>query len=140
MTTTTTLNGQILGQAERATRAVLDGLLAEIGTPFVEWVGLNLLATGGPRPVDDLVEQVRTGLLEPLDDVRAAVGHLVADGLVAGSPVALTAAGAARHAAIRERIAVVTGGLYADIPAEDLATAGRVLLTVTERARAALAG
>jgi hypothetical protein len=136
--TTTALNGQILGQAERATRAVLDGLLAEIGTPFLEWVGLNLLATGGPQPVDDLVEQVRTGLLEPVDHVRAAVGHLLADGLVAGSPLALTPAGAARQAAIRERIAAVTGALYADIPAEDLATAGRVLRTVTERARATL--
>ena len=39
---------------------------------------------------------------------------------------------------IRARIEEVTSGLF-DFPADDLATAGRVLATVTERANAFLA-
>ena len=41
------LNGQDIGQAEHATRAVLDRLLARTGTQFRGWVILNLLAAGG---------------------------------------------------------------------------------------------
>ena len=45
MADTPTLNGQDIGQAERATRAVLDALLAETSTSFQSWVTLNVLAT-----------------------------------------------------------------------------------------------
>jgi hypothetical protein len=42
-TATPTLNGQDIGQAESAVRAVLTGLLARTGTQFHGWVILNLL-------------------------------------------------------------------------------------------------
>jgi hypothetical protein len=53
--------------------------------------------------------------------------------------VELTAAGRDLHRRIRARIHEVTSGLF-DFPAEDLATAGRVLAAVTARANAFLAG
>ena len=45
MTTTPTLNGRIIGQAERATRALLENLLATTGIGFQPWVALTNLAT-----------------------------------------------------------------------------------------------
>ena len=53
--------------------------------------------------------------------------------------MALTAAGAARFGQIQDAIGQVTARLYGDLPEADLATAHRVLATVTERANAELA-
>jgi hypothetical protein len=72
MSTTPTVNGQVIGQAHYATRAVLERVLARTGT------------------------------------IRASVSE-------------------------------ITARLYADLPADDLAAAGRVLAVVTERANAELA-
>ena len=54
--------------------------------------------------------------------------------------VAVTDHGADRQLLIRGEIDTITARLYGDLPAEDLATAGRVRVTVTERANAMLAG
>jgi hypothetical protein len=130
---TTPLNGQIIGQAERATRAVLDRLLTGTGTPFEDWVAINLSATTGP---DDLAGRLATGLRVDPAPILARVadaGLLAADG-------SLTPAGRARYDEIRAGLAVITERLYGDLPPEDLAVAGRVLTTVTARARAELVG
>jgi hypothetical protein len=73
-------------------------------------------------------------------DVEAAIAQLAADGAlsVESGQVALTATGQEVRRRIRARIDEVTSGLF-DFPADDLATAGRVLATVTERANAFLA-
>jgi hypothetical protein len=55
-------------------------------------------------------------------------------------PVQVTDAGRQLHGRIRAAIAEITGRLWGDLPAEDLATAGRVLSIVTARANAQLAG
>jgi hypothetical protein len=55
------------------------------------------------------------------------------------SRLRLTDQGRARNDEIRSAIAVITERLYGDIPAADLATAGRVLSLVTARANAELA-
>ncbi len=47
MTAPPTLNGQHIGEAEHAIRAVLERLLAEAGTTFHQWVALRVLAMGG---------------------------------------------------------------------------------------------
>ena len=43
------------------------------------------------------------------------------------------------HSRIRTAITEITQRLWGDLPAEDLATAGRVLAIITERANAELA-
>ncbi len=59
-TATPTLNGQDIGQAESAVRAVLTGLLARTGTPFHGWVILNLLGrSDGGLGEDELTGQAR---------------------------------------------------------------------------------
>jgi hypothetical protein len=142
MTTTPTLNGQIIGQAERSTRAVLDALLADTGTTFEQWVALNVAHDAGPEPVEaDLVQRVAAGLRIDGAAVLATFDELVTDGLVArrGGAVELTDAGGVRHDRISAGIAGIVTRLYRDLAADDLATAARVLTTITGRANAELA-
>ena len=66
MADTVILNGQDIGQAQRATSAVFDVVLAEHGTTFDGWVVLNALATGafppeGARLVPRLAAALATG-------------------------------------------------------------------------------
>ena len=56
-----------------------------------------------------------------------------------GSQLQLTDEGRGVYGQIRARVDETIGKLYADIPADDLATAGRVLTLVTARADAELA-
>ena len=76
-----------------------------------------------------------------MDRDRAAVGRalteLSAAHLIDGG--SFTEAGRERHAGIRDGIGALTARLYGDLPAEELEIAGRVLATVTARARAELA-
>jgi DNA-binding MarR family transcriptional regulator len=141
MTDTPTLSGQDIGQAERATRAVLDALLAETDTPFVDWVVLNVLATGpGALARDVLAGRLTQGL--KLDDasVEAAIDQVIGRGLVTdGDLLRLTADGQALFQRISDGIRRIAERLYGDLPPEDLATAHRVLATVTQRANAELA-
>jgi len=147
MTSTPTLNGQDIGQAESAVRAVLNRLLARTGTPFHSWVILNLLGrSGGALGEDELTGQVLHGLKIGEDAVHAAAAGLAGQGLISRAPqagggtqVALTAAGAARFEEIQDGIGEVTARLYGGLPEADLATAHRVLATVAERANAELA-
>ncbi|GAA4432021.1 hypothetical protein ACFQV2_30445 [Actinokineospora soli] len=125
------MNGQIIGQAERSTRAVLDRLLDDHATTFEQWVALNLAAGGGTR------EQITTRMTSALRLDKSTVDALFAGPLFADDT--LTAAGRERYHRIADGVAAITERLYCGIPAEDLATAARVLTTVTERADAELA-
>jgi hypothetical protein len=119
--TAPTLNGQVIGQAHFATRALLDRVLAQTGTTFEESVALNLVANHG--------------------DLTLTTAKVLADLRTQGllSDDELTDEGRARFAHISAGIADIAARLYGDLPADDLAIAGRVLATVTARARAELA-
>jgi len=76
--------------------------------------------------------------------VLTAIAELTAAELVRalpgeGSRIGLTEAGQARYRSIRTALGEVTSRLFGGLPAEDLATAGRVLTIITERANAELA-
>jgi DNA-binding MarR family transcriptional regulator len=138
---TTTLNGQILGAAENATRAVLDRLLAGTGTTFHQWVALNGTAqSGGAVDLDQLVARMVDGLKIDRAAVLATVAELSDAGLLTadGTRVTLTEAGQTRYHGIRGAVDDVTARLYGDLPEDDLATAGRVLTLITARANAEL--
>lgn len=147
MTHTPTLNGQDIGAAESAVRAVLNRLLAQTGTPFHGWVILNLLGRSDtPLSQDELTGRVVHGLKISEGVVHAAAAGLAEQGLISRDPqagggtrVALTAAGTTRFGQIQDAIGQVTARLYGGLPEADLATAHRVLATVTERANAELA-
>jgi len=82
----------------------------------------------------------------PIRVVLADNHELVRQGLVLQASAAtinpelsLTPAGTGRFQQVQDGIKQITQRLYRDLPPEDLATAHRVLATVTERANAELA-
>jgi hypothetical protein len=135
------LNPQVIGQAETALGALLGPILTEAGCTFQQWVILALIKAGGsPADRPQLVARVIDARKFAAADVEAAIARLTADGVLSSAPgtVGLTDAGQDLHRRVRARINEVTSGLF-DFPAEDLATAGRVLAIVTDRANAFLA-
>ena len=135
------LSTQAIGQAESALGALLEPLLAETGTTFQQWLVLTVTAASSAG-IDrgQLVTRIRDARKVAAATVDAAIDELTADRLVtANGLVALTEAGRARYHRIRGALEEITSRLF-DFPAEDLATAGRVLSTVTARANAMLAG
>lgn len=136
-----TLNGRVIGQAERATRTLLDVRLQGSGLAFEEWVALNQVEAGaGAYP--DVVARLAGGLKVDDATARDAVDSVrrlgLADEADTGD-LALTAAGRERFDAVIGEIETITARLYGDVPAEDLEVAGRVLTLLTERANAELA-
>jgi len=146
MSATTTLNPQVIGQAENAHGPLLARILARSGTTFHQWVALTTLAAGGGTAGRDQLVGRMTGALK-IDDAAAAeaLAGLTAAGLLQalpgdGAQVGLTPAGQARYGEIRAAVDEVIAQVYGDIPPEDLATAGRVLAQITARANELAAG
>ncbi|MFJ2270487.1 hypothetical protein ACIOHO_29765 [Streptomyces sp. NPDC087849] len=145
MSATPTVNGQVIGQAHYATRAVLKRLLATTGTTFHQSVALNVVADSGDAMERGRLVDRMTGTLKiDAEAAEAAVAELTTAGLLEEVPgstagIGLTPAGRDRRHANRAGIAEITARLYAGLPAEDLAAAGRVLTEVTARANAVLA-
>jgi hypothetical protein len=134
------LGTQVIGQAESALGALLDPLLARTGTTFHQWLVLTVTAgSGGDADRSQLVARIAGARKIADAEVDAAIDELAAAGLVrSASTVAFTEAGGqARYTQIRDALAEITARLF-DFPAEDLATAGRVLAIVTARANAEL--
>ncbi|WP_441247139.1 hypothetical protein [Kitasatospora sp. McL0602] len=144
-----TVNGQVIGQAHYATRALMERLLLPVGITFQQSVALNATvdaAVGAGDSVDrDRITARMTGALKV--DVSAAlatVAELTAAGLLETLPGDLprlraTEAGRALTRELRAEVAELTARLYGDFSAEELAVAGMVLATVTARADAELA-
>jgi hypothetical protein len=125
----TSLNPQIIGRAENAHKPLMALALAGTGTTFPQWVALRLVATG---TTFGLADEVAVALKIPAADI---VAGMVADGLLTPQE-SLTEAGRARYDEIRSTVDAIVARVYADIPAEDLEVAGRVLTTITARADA----
>ncbi len=146
MSTVPTLNGQVIGQAHYATRALLEQAVAALGVEFNQVLALNVLATG---PVDraHLTQRITSTLKVDESVVHQVIAQLVDAGLaqVDSSPagdgprVTLTDTGHTTQRGIAAAVADLTARLYADIPADEAGTAARVLTLVTQRANAELA-
>jgi DNA-binding MarR family transcriptional regulator len=135
----TPLTGQDINVAARATRSVFDSLLRDAGTTFPVWVALNMLGTAGSRLPREVL---RRNLTEGLDADPAAVDGLLDELGSAGlaevgvAAVELTPDGTALHERLRDATADAAARLWSGFDPQDLATTRRVLLEVTERARA----
>lgn len=131
---------QVIGQAESALGALLDPLLTTTGITFPQWLVLTITAASGTSVGrDQLIAKISDARKIDSATVDAAITELTAAGLAATAdgPVALTGKGMTAYHQIRDGIAEITTRLF-DFPAEDLATAGRVLAIVTARADALL--
>ncbi|MFE5136352.1 MarR family winged helix-turn-helix transcriptional regulator [Streptomyces fagopyri] len=141
--TTPPVNGQVIGLAHYASRAVLETVLARTGTTFNQSVALRAVSDqGGAVTRAQLVARLTEALKIEEPAARGTVDEMTALGLLtepAAGQVALTEHGGELFERIRTKGSEIAARLYAGIPAEDLATAGRVLTLVTERADAELA-
>lgn len=145
MSPAATLTGQDVGEAEGALTALLNQVLAatRTGITRTEYIVLRVLAARGPAPSAAALHAYLAGQPQ-LGLDRAQVADLLhgleVRGLVTGSaadgpgPTQLTPDGAAFHAKLAGAIADRTRSLYADLDPNDLATAHRVLVEITERA------
>ncbi|MEU7918372.1 MarR family winged helix-turn-helix transcriptional regulator [Micromonospora zamorensis] len=143
MSTVPTLNGQVIGQAHYATRALLEQAVAPLGLSFGQVLALNVLAAG-PVERAQLVHRVTSTLKIDESAVREVTDALVdADLAQVDGPaphIRLTDTGHATQARVADAVAGITARLYGDIPADELAAAARVLTLVTQRANDELAG
>src|SRR4051794_38117006 len=134
MPTTTAFSARALGQTEKALNAILDRQLAGTGLTERQWITLTLtvtLAGGGAVDSDELGSRVAGALQLSEAQGRALVAELAAAQLLQAdgeaAPVTVTDAGQHLHERIRTAVTEITERLWGDLPAEDLAAAGRVL-------------
>ena len=145
MSTTPTFTPAVLGQTEKALNALLDRELVGTGLTEHRWITLSLTVTnGGVVDRDQLTGQVAGGLKVGEAEARSLIAELAAARLVQapdgeGSVVKLTDSGQLLHEQIRAAVIPITERMWGDLPAEDLATAARVLGSILERANAELA-
>ncbi|ELS58538.1 winged helix DNA-binding protein [Streptomyces viridochromogenes] len=141
--TTPLLNPRVIALAHYAGRALLESVLARHGVTFHQSVTLRLAAVAdGPLERDGLVDGV-VGALK----IDGAEAHSVVDGLISArllapqepSQVRITDAGRELYDRTSAETAPITARIYAGIPTEDLAAAGRVLTLIAERANGELA-
>ncbi|WP_405901092.1 hypothetical protein OG242_29730 [Streptomyces sp. NBC_00727] len=139
MATAPAVNGQVIGMAHYATRAVAERLLPQ-GTTFNQALALNAAeAAGGTIGRGPLIERLTGAVKLGLTAAEATVGALTSAGLLEERPgglLALSPAGDALVQSYKAGVAGIAAVLYGDLPAEDLAAAGRVLTEVTARANA----
>ncbi|MFE4550950.1 MULTISPECIES: MarR family transcriptional regulator [unclassified Streptomyces] len=138
------VNGQVIGLAHYASRAVLETELARAGVTFNQSVALRAASDqGGTVERARLVARLTGALKIQERAAEGTVDEMTDLGLLAepaAGQVALTDTGGEVFERIRTAGNEIAARLYAGIPAEDLATVGRVLALVTERAEAELAG
>jgi hypothetical protein len=131
---TTPLNGQIIGQAAIATRALLTRLLDQHQLTFEQSVALRQAATSSRAAPEALA----SGLRIPAAEAAATVSALVERKLL-DPDGHLTPTGTALFTELDAGTAAITSRLYGNLPAADLLIAGRVLAEVTARANDELA-
>ncbi|MDT0467774.1 MarR family transcriptional regulator [Streptomyces gibsoniae] len=144
-TTAPQLNGRVIALAHYSARALLEGVLDRHGATFHQSVTLRaVVVTGGSVGRDQLVGDVTGSLKTDESVVRGVIEELTAEKLLEEEPaeasrIRLTDAGRELYESTTAETAEISSRLYAGIPAEDLAVAGRVLALITERANAELA-
>jgi hypothetical protein len=132
---TTTLNPQIVGQAENAHGAIMDLVLAGTGLNRDRWVALSLITfAGGSIGSDALVARMTEALKITAETADDAVASLRAAGLVAddGDQMTITEPGRTMFGTVRGTIGPILARAYSGVPDEDLAAAARVLVAITE--------
>ncbi|MDT3442516.1 winged helix DNA-binding protein [Pseudofrankia sp. BMG5.37] len=142
-TTAQAFGTALVGQTEKALNAILDRQLAGTGITEPQWVTLTLtVVSGGTIDRAELIRRVSGATQFSDASVAERITELTAAGFLRDGGdgcVQVTNEGRARWTEVRTAIGPITQGLWGDLPAEDLATAGRVLGIVLDRANAVLA-
>src|SRR6202012_2805528 len=130
------LSTRLVGQTESSLGALLAPLLAEAEMNFLQWVVVSLTraggATGADAPTspgiarDQLIDRITNARKVDAAAVSAAIAELEDAGplIPPAGQVTLTDLGRASHGRVLARVEEITDYVF-DLPAEDLATAGR---------------
>lgn len=133
----------LIGQTEKALNAILERQLTGTGISEPQWVTLTLTVVGGDT-IDrtELIHRVSRATQFSRASVAERITELTAAGFLregGHDRIQVTDEGRSRWKQIRAAIAPITQNLWGDLPPDDLATAGRILSTVLNRANAVLA-
>lgn len=138
MSTNATFSTALVGQTETAFSAILDRELSGTGLSAPQWIVLTVaLAGGGSVERARLARQVAGARKVGESEVQAYIDALAGEGLLSAPDeerVKVTDAGRRLHSEISTAVAEITGRLWGDLAAEELAIAARVLSTVLARA------
>lgn len=140
---TTVLSPSIVGQAEKAHGAILRKVLAGTSLDERQWITLQLACAPGVsiRRADLMTRVAAAAKFDPLV-IDRAISALISSSLIEQHPddrLLVSQPGRALVSALREQIGELIGSAYGSVPPEDLATAARVLTTITARLSAGLA-
>jgi MarR family transcriptional regulator, transcriptional regulator for hemolysin len=137
--------GRQVNVAARATRGLLDAVLAESGTTFSGWTVLAALSAEGPIIQKDLaqsLDMIGPSIVERIDQLESA--GLVARSSVPedrrASLVSLTDEGRALFGQLREVMRQTEAALLQGLDPDDVQIARRVLGHVADQARALRGG
>ncbi|HEY3957075.1 MAG TPA: hypothetical protein VGM53_27220 [Streptosporangiaceae bacterium] len=130
-----TLTPRVIGETEKTLNAFLGRLLAGTGVTEPQWVILSVAVTSGGSVTPG---QVAFALKLTEAQAQDQLGQLTAAGYLTGG-TSVTQRARDLFTRVRAATQEITERLWGDLPAEDLATAGRVLSIITERANAELA-
>ncbi|MFH9011290.1 MarR family transcriptional regulator [Streptomyces sp. NPDC017943] len=137
------LNPRVIALAHYAGRAVLESVLTRLGLTFQQSVTLRLAALAdGPVGREELAGGVTGALKTGAAEAHGVIGELLKAGLLTPegtAAVRITDAGREAYTRASGQTAPYSSRIYAGIPEEDLAVAGRVLTLITRRAEAELA-
>lgn len=136
-TTPATLNPAIIGQAEKHHTAILTRALAGTTLDEKQWITLNQALAAG-EPVGRTAHIARIAAMTQWNpaDVETAAAALIDSGLlrpVSGDRVEVSAAGETVVGKVRTESGAIVQAAYGAVAPEDLATAARVLATITAR-------
>jgi hypothetical protein len=139
----TVLSPSIVGQAEKAHGAVLRKVLAGTSLDEQQWITLQF-ADGASASIQhaELIERVAQAAKFDAHAIETAIAALIGADLLEQRPegdVQVTPEGRELVSSLRGRIGGLIAGAYGSVPPEDLATAARVLVTITARLSADLA-
>lgn len=132
-----TLNPSVIGQAEKHHTAILTRALAGTTLDEKQWIVLNQALAAG-APVDPAAHITHVAAMTQWDptDAGTALATLLESGLLrttSGDLVEPTEDGTALVGKVRAESGAIVAAAYGAVAPEDLATAARVLATITAR-------
>ncbi len=143
MTTESTLTTRTIGETESALNGILTMVLGGTGLDELGWIALRLV-TLMPPPVAEAALTAQLSQSKKVDGARAAavVGDLENRGLLQAidGTISTTTEGARLFDQLSSEVGKLTAQMWEGLDSADLATAARMLTTITERANALLAG
>jgi hypothetical protein len=143
MTNESTLTTRTIGETESALNGILTMVLGGTGLDELGWIALRLVTLMQPSVLETALT-AQLSQSKKVDGARAAavVGDLEKRGLLQtiDGTISTTTEGTRLFDQLSSEVGKLTAQMWEGLDPADLATAARMLRTITERANALLAG